>query len=74
MDLFSTAIMAAIAPGVTDTGKKTCADAYQGLTSLIQSKFGKDNEISKAIVNVEKDPKSEGSQVVLSGQVISLRL
>jgi hypothetical protein len=73
MDSISTAIIAAITAGVADTGKKAFADAYQGLKSLIQSKFGKDNEISKAIVKVEEDPKSEGPPMILSGQVITAK-
>jgi hypothetical protein len=69
MDSISTAIIAAIAAGVTDTGKKAFSDAYQGLKNLIQSRFGKDNKISKAIAEIEDEPESRGQKIVLTERI-----
>lgn len=66
MDFITTAIVAAVTAGVKETGKKAISDAYQGLKRLIQSKFGKDNNISKAIDELEDTPDSEGRKMVLA--------
>jgi len=69
MDPVTTAIVAAVTAGVTDIGKKAFGDAYQGLKSLIKSKFGQDNKLSKAITAVEDNPESKGCQLVLAETV-----
>lgn len=44
MDPISTVILAAlvsgVAAGVTDVGKKTIVDAYEGLKAVIRTRFG----------------------------------
>jgi hypothetical protein len=66
MDPITTAIVAAVSAGITDIGKKAFGDAYQGLKSLIKSKFGPDNKVSTAIAELEKNPESKGRQITLT--------
>lgn len=73
MDPLTTAIVAAlsagIASGTTEAGKSAVLDAYKGLKQMIQKKFGKDNEIVKAVDNLEKKPDSQGRVTVLEEEV-----
>lgn len=73
MDPISTALIAAIAAGVTDTGRKAFSDAYQGLKRLIQSKFGMDNKISKTIAEVEAEPELKGQQLLLTERITAVK-
>lgn len=73
MDPITTAVVAAISAGLTDVGKQAVVDAYNGLKKIIISKFGKDNQVSKAIAEVEKNPESKGQQLVLSEQIASTK-
>ncbi len=66
MDPITAAIIAAVTAGVTDIGKNAFTDVYQGLKGLIKSKFGKNNKVSKAIADLEDNPKLEGRQMVLA--------
>lgn len=69
MDPITTAIIAAVAAGITDIGKKAVGDAYQGLKTLIKSKFGQENKISKAITELEASPEAEGRKQILAETV-----
>jgi hypothetical protein len=73
MDPITTAIVAAVSTGVTTVGKQAVVDAYNGLKKIIASKFEKDNQVSKAIAEVEKNPNSRGQQMVLSEQVAATK-
>ncbi len=66
MDPITAAIVAAVTAGVTDIGKNAFTDVYQGLKSLIKSKFGKNNKVSKAIADLEDNRESKGRQMVLA--------
>ena len=73
MDPITTAVVAAlsagIASGTTEAGKSAVVDAYKGLKQMIQKKFGKDNEIVKAVNNLEEKPDSQGRVTVLQEEV-----
>ena len=73
MDPITAAIVAAVSAGVTTVGKQAVVDAYNGLKKIITSKFEKDNQMSKAIAEVEKNPDSKGQQMVLSEQVAATK-
>jgi hypothetical protein len=53
MDPISSAIIAAVSAGATsgatNVAKKSIVDAYQGIKKVIQSKFGTENKVFKAI-------------------------
>jgi hypothetical protein len=53
LDIVTNAIVVAISAGAvagaTDTAKVAMADAYQGLKSLINEKFGHDSDVAEAI-------------------------
>jgi hypothetical protein len=63
------ALLAGSATGATDAAKKAVADAYAGLKSLIQKKFGGDSEAAVAIDKLEKDPNSEGRKMILGEEL-----
>jgi hypothetical protein len=77
MDPITTAIVAAISAGVTSSmtavGKEAILDAYKGIKSAIKSKFGKDNNISKTITDLEADPKSKGYQLLLAEHIATAK-
>jgi hypothetical protein len=60
----SDAILAALSTGAaaaaTDTVKKAVADAYGGLKSIIQKKFGSGSDAAQALEKLESKPDSEG--------------
>jgi hypothetical protein len=73
MDPITLAIITAIATGVASGGAKTVeqaiVDAYNGLKSKIQSKFGANSSLSTAVNLVEANPESEGGKLFLKEQV-----
>lgn len=73
MDPITTAIVAAVSAGVTSgmtaVGKEAILDAYKGIKNAIKSRFGKDNNISKTITDLEADPESKGRQLLLAEQI-----
>jgi hypothetical protein len=73
MDPVSTTILAAlvagVAAGVTDVGKKVINDAYEGLKSVIKKKFGADSELANAVANLEGKPDSKGRLATLEEEV-----
>lgn len=77
MDPISTTIIAAVAAGATsgatDVAKKGIVDAYQAIKKVIQSKFGAENTVSRAITDLESDPESKGRQMVLTEQVVKAK-
>ena len=77
IELITSAIYAALsagaAAGATDTAKKSVADAYSGLKSLITTKFGAHHEVSKAVAELEAKPASEGRKQTLSEELETVR-
>jgi hypothetical protein len=75
MDPISTAIVAAVSASVTNgmtaVGKEAILDAYKGIKNAIKSKFGKDNNISKTITDLEANPESKGRQLLLAEQIVT---
>ncbi|MDL1969150.1 MAG: hypothetical protein LWW97_11595 [Deltaproteobacteria bacterium] len=73
MDPISTAIIAAASAGITSgmsaVGKETILDAYKSIKNAIQLRFGKDNNISKSITDLEANPESRGSQLLLAEHI-----
>ena len=67
MDPISTAIVAAVAK----LSEPAIRDAYDGLKAIIARKFGREHSVTKAIEDVEANPKSDGRKVVLSEEVTS---
>ena len=65
----SDAILAALSTGAaaaaTDTVKKAVADAYGGLKSIIQKKFGSESDAAQALAKLESKPDSEGRRQTL---------
>ena len=64
MDPITTAVVAALAAGVT---QGTVADAYNGVKQLIKAKF--DNNIIEVIESLEKEPNSDIGQQWLQEKV-----
>jgi len=66
MDPITTAIVAALAAGVT---QGTVADAYNGVKQLIKTKFDNKNDVIVAIDRLEQKPQSNERQMELQEQV-----
>ena len=70
MDPITTAIIAGVTASVTGditaVGKKAIVDAYESIKKAVKSKFGKDSKLSKAITELEENPKSKGQQMLLA--------
>lgn len=73
MDPVTTAIMAAIAAGVTggltDVGKQALVDAYDALKSLLKKKFGERSKVVNVVQDLEDEPDSSGYKAVLQEQI-----
>jgi hypothetical protein len=72
--VITTAIIAGIAAGGTKAAQQAISDAYQGLKSLIRSKFGNESRVARAVDDVEAEPDSKAYQAVLQEQVEKARL
>jgi len=66
MDPITTAIVAALAAGVT---QGTVADAYNGVKQLIKTKFENKNDFIVAIDKLEQKPQSNARQMELQEQI-----
>lgn len=73
MDLISTAIVAAIAVGVTsgitDLEKKAIVDAYEALKTLLKTKFGEGSKVVNAVKELEDTPDSKGRKETLQEEM-----
>jgi hypothetical protein len=74
-DAIANAIVAALsagaATGATDAAKKAVVDAYEGLKSLIKTRFGNDSKTALAIDNLEMNPDSNGRRLTLGEELES---
>jgi len=66
MDPITTAIVAALAAGVT---QGSVSDAYNGLKQLIKTKFNDKNDVIVAIDRLEQKPQSKARKMELQEQV-----
>lgn len=73
MDPITTAILAALAAGAADIGKKVIPDAYEGLKALIRRKFGSESELAQAVDKLEKNPNSAGRKETLREEVQTVK-
>lgn len=73
MDPITTAILAALAAGVTagaaDVGRQAIIEAYEGLKHVIQTRFGKQSDLANAVTSLENKPDSEGRTATLQEEV-----
>lgn len=78
MDPITSAIIAALAAGVTagltDTAKKMISDLYNTIKEKIQQKHGKDSKAIKAINDLESEPDFAPYQSGLQQRVNELKL
>jgi uncharacterized iron-regulated protein len=63
------ALLAGAVEGVTDVAKTGIVEAYKGLKALIQSKFGQDSDVVKAVERLEDAPDSASRANTLQQQV-----
>lgn len=73
MDPVTAAILAAVAAGLAkgagEAATKAVADAYQGLKSLLRSRFGGRSSVVKAVEDLEARPESKARQEVVREEV-----
>ena len=73
MDPVTMSIVAALAAGVTtgatEVSKQVIVDSYHGFKTLLKKKFGEDNQLIKAISELEADPQSKGRKLILEEKV-----
>lgn len=73
MDPITTAIIAAIASGVSKVGEQAVVDAYAKLKDLLKKKFGAKSEVVKAVKEVEAKPDSSARKEVLKEEVAAVK-
>ena len=73
MDPITTAIIAAIASGVSKVGEQAVVDAYTQLKDLLKKKFGTKSEVVKAVKGVEDKPDSSARKEVLKEEVAAVK-
>jgi hypothetical protein len=75
MDPITTAILAAIAAGVTEgltkVGQKSIVDGYHRLKELLSSKFGHQSAVVKSVEDLEAKPDSKGRKETLQEEVVA---
>jgi hypothetical protein len=69
MDPVTAAIMAILSAMGSDLVKSSVKVAYDGLKAAIHRKFGEAAPLSKALEDLEANPKSEGQALVLKERV-----
>lgn len=73
MDPITTAIIAAVAAGVTKVGPQAIADAYTALKDLLKSKFGVHSDVFKSVDDLEAKPDSAGRKATLQEEVAAAK-
>ena len=77
MDAITTAIVAALAAGVTSAGGKVVesalVDAYAELKALLHRKFGGASPVVQAVEWLERNPSSAGRKSVLQEEVAAAK-
>lgn len=73
MDPITTAIVAALPAVTSDLVKSSVKDAYDGLKAVIRRKWGHDGALSKAVADLEANPKSKGQALVLEEKVAEVK-
>lgn len=63
------ALVAGASAGLTDVGKNAIIDAYEGLKTVIKTRFGRQSRLAEAIVSLENKPDSQGRQATLQEEV-----
>ena len=63
------ALVAGVAAGTTEMGKKVIVDAYEALKDAIKKKFGADSDLAEAVEKLEKKPDSTGRKETLKEEV-----
>lgn len=67
------ALSSVVTSGATEAAKKVIIDGYDGLKALIRKKLGGNNEVSKAIDNLEAKPDSSGRRETLTEEVTAAK-
>lgn len=68
-DPITTGIIAAVGAGLAKVGETAVVDAYNGVKSLIVKKFGKENQLKKAVDALEERPDSESRKGIVKEEV-----
>lgn len=75
MDPITTAIIAAAAAGYAGgagkASQQAVLDAYNGLKTLLQRKFGAGSDLAEAVEKVEQKPASAAHQAMLQEEVVA---
>jgi hypothetical protein len=69
MDPITTAIIGGLTAGATKVATNALGDAYAGLKSLLERKFGADSEVARKVADLEARPDSQGRQASLQEEV-----
>ncbi len=77
MDPITTAIIAAIATGVTGgatkVGQQAIVDAYTSIKGLLKKKFGEQSEVVKSVEGLEAKPDSTARKDLLKEEVAAAK-
>ena len=73
MDPITIAILATLPVLGAGLVKSAVNDAYDGLKSVIQKKWGASSAVSKAVTSLEEDPKSKAQAAVLDEKVAAVK-
>jgi hypothetical protein len=73
MDPVTTAIIAAIAAGITKVGEQAISDSYDALKKLLKEKFGKKSQVVKAVKQLEEKPVSDGRKTMLQEEIVDAK-
>src|SRR5262249_12567612 len=73
MDPITTAILAALATGVTSGATSVFADAYKALKNLIKKKFGIQSKLVQFVEDLEAKPDSSARKEMLKEEVATTK-
>jgi DNA helicase TIP49 (TBP-interacting protein) len=74
ISLVVAALVAGLTAGVTDTAKTAVMDMYQAFKARLMPKVESNEDAQSALVALEKKPDSEGRQLSLKEELISLKV
>lgn len=74
MEPITSAIVAALASGISSVASDAVKDAYTALKNKLQSTLSKESEAMEALQNLESRPDSKGRQEVLNEELLNCNI
>ncbi len=68
-----TALVAGVAAGVSEAGKKLVVEGYGALKAALTARFGADSALAGALESLERNPESQGRKQTLDEEIAAAK-